>query len=119
MYFIFFFFSSRRRHTRWTGDWSSDVCSSDLNIEGVDIHGRVKPKAKSLLNAIGGVLRVVAVGTVCRPGEDRCLLGVDQCDAHDMMDGAVLQFLGRDLAGCKGQARCRDSVALRPYAFVF
>src|SRR5690348_3848868 len=24
-----FFFSSRRRHTRWTGDWSSDVCSSD------------------------------------------------------------------------------------------
>src|SRR5690348_17873621 len=32
MYFILvlFFFSSRRRHTRWTGDWSSDVCSSDL-----------------------------------------------------------------------------------------
>src|SRR5690348_17910248 len=28
--FGFFFFSSRRRHTRWTGDWSSDVCSSDL-----------------------------------------------------------------------------------------
>src|SRR6266487_4584445 len=27
---MFFFFSSRRRHTRWTGDWSSDVCSSDL-----------------------------------------------------------------------------------------
>src|SRR5690348_2035133 len=25
-----FFFSSGRRHTRWTGDWSSDVCSSDL-----------------------------------------------------------------------------------------
>src|SRR5438876_8799690 len=28
--YLFFFFSSRRRHTRWTGDWSSDVCSSDL-----------------------------------------------------------------------------------------
>src|SRR5690348_18246017 len=27
---MIFFFSSRRRHTRWTGDWSSDVCSSDL-----------------------------------------------------------------------------------------
>src|SRR5205807_5628880 len=26
----FFFFSSRRRHTRLQGDWSSDVCSSDL-----------------------------------------------------------------------------------------
>src|SRR3712207_9096438 len=27
---IFFFFSSRRRHTRYWRDWSSDVCSSDL-----------------------------------------------------------------------------------------
>src|SRR5437762_13211022 len=26
----YFFFSSRRRHTRYIGDWSSDVCSSDL-----------------------------------------------------------------------------------------
>src|SRR6266403_1901115 len=28
--YIFFFFSSRRRHTRSLRDWSSDVCSSDL-----------------------------------------------------------------------------------------
>src|SRR5207302_4059447 len=28
---LFFFFSSRRRHTRFSRDWSSDVCSSDLN----------------------------------------------------------------------------------------
>src|SRR4051794_7621197 len=35
---MFFFFSSRRRHTRWTGDWSSDVCSSDL-IRGFDASG--------------------------------------------------------------------------------
>src|SRR5438876_2638861 len=31
-----FFFSSRRRHTRWTGDWSSDVCSSDLVLAVVN-----------------------------------------------------------------------------------
>src|SRR6266480_2212684 len=31
MLFFFFFFSSRRRHTRLTCDWSSDVCSSDLD----------------------------------------------------------------------------------------
>src|SRR5690242_21533585 len=31
----FFFFSSRRRHTRLTCDWSSDVCSSDLEVEQV------------------------------------------------------------------------------------
>src|SRR2546426_6842035 len=30
---FFFFFSSRRRHTRLQGDWSSDVCSSDLAVQ--------------------------------------------------------------------------------------
>src|SRR6266699_6291389 len=29
---VFFFFSSRRRHTRCGRDWSSDVCSSDLEV---------------------------------------------------------------------------------------
>src|SRR3712207_7116855 len=29
---LFFFFSSRRRHTRYWRDWSSDVCSSDLQL---------------------------------------------------------------------------------------
>src|SRR5688500_19722217 len=29
-----YFFSSRRRHTRLQGDWSSDVCSSDLELVG-------------------------------------------------------------------------------------
>src|SRR5437660_7472443 len=29
---FYFFFSSRRRHTRWPRDWSSDVCSSDLML---------------------------------------------------------------------------------------
>src|SRR5437870_12019304 len=36
-----FFFSSRRRHTRWPRDWSSDVCSSDLGageLEDVGEH---------------------------------------------------------------------------------
>src|SRR6266853_3644154 len=30
--YVFFFFSSRRRHTRFDCDWSSDVCSSDLAL---------------------------------------------------------------------------------------
>src|SRR5256885_8421987 len=33
----FFFFSSRRRHTRLQGDWSSDVCSSDLGSAEIDL----------------------------------------------------------------------------------
>src|SRR3989475_1435722 len=32
---LFFFFSSRRRHTRFDCDWSSDVCSSDLMQVGI------------------------------------------------------------------------------------
>src|SRR5206468_10143226 len=31
-FYFFFFFSSRRRHTRSDRDWSSDVCSSDLQL---------------------------------------------------------------------------------------
>src|SRR2546426_9182673 len=34
MLLVYFFFSSRRRHTRLQGDWSSDVCSSDLSPIG-------------------------------------------------------------------------------------
>src|SRR2546427_12432272 len=34
-----FFFSSRRRHTRFDCDWSSDVCSSDLAQAGIRIGG--------------------------------------------------------------------------------
>src|SRR2546430_17657928 len=34
--FMFFFFSSRRRHTRFDCDWSSDVCSSDLRLPQPD-----------------------------------------------------------------------------------
>src|SRR5436305_6232931 len=33
VFFFFFFFSSSRRHTRCGRDWSSDVCSSDLNLQ--------------------------------------------------------------------------------------
>src|SRR3989440_8630564 len=36
---FFFFFSSRRRHTRSDRDWSSDVCSSDLDVERECDHG--------------------------------------------------------------------------------
>src|SRR3712207_9018101 len=37
---MLFFFSSRRRHTRYWRDWSSDVCSSDLQPEQATDTGR-------------------------------------------------------------------------------
>src|SRR5256886_4098761 len=40
-----FFFSSRRRHTRFDCDWSSDVCSSDLLVyPAAKVDPRVNPK---------------------------------------------------------------------------
>src|SRR6266481_9502207 len=40
-----FFFSSRRRHTRWNCDWSSDVCSSDL-VRAAGHYGIVYPSLR-------------------------------------------------------------------------
>src|SRR5690606_40164814 len=37
--YILFFFSSRRRHTRFSRDWSSDVCSSDLKVVVIGTRG--------------------------------------------------------------------------------
>src|SRR5437762_14309229 len=42
-----FFFSSRRRHTRYIGDWSSDVCSSDLDQVGALRSARHRPDQRS------------------------------------------------------------------------
>src|SRR5947207_15228572 len=44
---MFFFFSSRRRHTRSLCDWSSDVCSSDLRALGKDAR-RPLPRREAL-----------------------------------------------------------------------
>src|SRR5438270_3254589 len=46
---FFFFFSSRRRHTRFDCDWSSDVCSSDLDVIG----GAIVIAFLVLLNVVG------------------------------------------------------------------
>src|SRR2546430_11481002 len=43
---VFFFFSSRRRHTRFDCDWSSDVCSSDLDCSPYS------PNSRLFLNAL-------------------------------------------------------------------
>src|SRR5258707_391640 len=46
---MFFFFSSRRRHTRYWRDWSSDVCSSDLMREKIGLYYPVNPDLAKLL----------------------------------------------------------------------
>src|SRR5256885_9718038 len=69
-----FFFSSRRRHTRLQGDWSSDVCSSDLIRE-------------ELRRTIRQVQRELGITTV--------LVTHDQEEAFAMADRIGVMNLGR------------------------
>src|SRR5439155_12517817 len=50
---IIFFFSSRRRHTRWPRDWSSDVCSSDLPTNPAKDRGRLESWHRSARRSPG------------------------------------------------------------------
>src|SRR5271168_5465123 len=54
----FFFFSSRRRHTISYGDWSSDVCSSDLGVESEFFRGDSGQKFGA--GFIGGIVKLFA-----------------------------------------------------------
>src|SRR5208337_5067923 len=60
---FFFFFSSRRRHTRYIGDWSSDVCSSDLGGGTADSlrTDRKAFPAAGTPTAEAGICRITAV----------------------------------------------------------
>src|SRR5256886_4160049 len=58
---LFFFFSSRRRHTRFDCDWSSDVCSSDLIVGGLVDHYFGWRQAFFVAGVPGLVLAALAV----------------------------------------------------------
>src|SRR5437870_9344500 len=61
---VVFFFSSRRRHTRWPRDWSSDVCSSDLRPEYEKHDGRRRQNEErdgEYPNGLGNELRGAAI----------------------------------------------------------
>src|SRR2546426_7032915 len=79
-----FFFSSRRRHTRLQGDWSSDVCSSDLVfcvgvlfrtpdqvLKGVARHAEEARTAEGVPLALRASLAEETVPSDLRPGPKR------------------------------------------------
>src|SRR6266568_7850168 len=86
---LFFFFSSRRRHTRWNCDWSSDVCSSDLTSRLVFVqeadHG-VAPKP-------------AAIGREDVPCELAQVLPEPPSERDAEAGLAALRDLGRELGG--------------------
>src|SRR5205809_6775159 len=60
---VFFFFSSRRRHTRCSRDWSSDVCSSDL----ASAHAERARRGRLLFRGHGCLTSVILGGTCPAP----------------------------------------------------
>src|SRR5215467_7540848 len=96
---FFFFFSSRRRHTRLQGDWSSDVCSSDLGWLEWDFDCRFSFQPlrdwKSLGSKEIGIeqLGLIARAVVAKHGDDGMagakLLGEPNCTGHIDARGAA------------------------------
>src|SRR5437870_11670194 len=74
-----FFFSSRRRHTRWPRDWSSDVCSSDLKR-------KCDAAVRRVANGVGREVQedvTRAVGVAQRPPRRRRKIGRASCRDRD------------------------------------
>src|SRR5207302_4120203 len=59
--FLFFFFSSRRRHTRFSRDWSSDVCSSDLPWPRWRITAAIGAKGALVVSGVASALPFVVL----------------------------------------------------------
>src|SRR5262249_56864095 len=85
-----FFFSSRRRHTRLVSDWSSDVCSSDL-----------QEMIYRVANNFGGVSVFGGVGERTREGNDLIL----EMSETGVIDKTALVFGQMDEIG---RASCRE-----------
>src|SRR3989475_478151 len=118
----FFFFSSRRRHTRFDCDWSSDVCSSDLPPDALQRHGATADDLDGIVEyprSIAGVrlallFRQIANGRV--KVSFRSLGAVDVAElAHRFGGGGHSKAAGASLEGSIAEAQEKVLAAARGY----
>src|SRR3989454_4550256 len=128
----YFFFSSRRRHTRLQGDWSSDVCSSDLSAKlssgslAEDMRAAAGGKAdaqaydrlssSALYNAL---LRTTCVATMLRAGHAENALpqsatATVNCRILPHDDAAAVDAEVRRLAGPKVEVKASNPPLASP-----
>src|SRR5467141_4387960 len=84
IFVFFFFFSSRRRHTRFKCDWSSDVCSSDLEARSMHrslTEGKKSPEGKMDLVAGPQVAGIASHESCGHPTEADRVLGREAAQA--------------------------------------
>src|SRR3989454_6954574 len=87
--FFFFFFSSRRRHTRLQGDWSSDVCSSDLQDPLallLDVGATVRCEAEELVHfALMGSAYARRISKVASPAVGLLNMGSEESKGGEVL----------------------------------
>src|SRR6266581_2325352 len=72
---LVFFFSSRRRHTRWTGDWSSDVCSSDLSAARPAVHTWTEKAQHDFVTEVDRAAEGLVAETIMREVPESVIVG--------------------------------------------
>src|SRR5699024_11902365 len=91
----YFFFSSRRRHTRSKRYWSSDVCSSDLGVGRDNRRVYVSPETLTIVFTGVGLLFAIAGGFAW---------------VVSRVDGAIVALSLKTDEGKIGRASCRERV---------
>src|SRR5258706_16170622 len=90
-FIVFFFFSSRRRHTRLVSDWSSDVCSSDLSFAGAP-----SASPRTTYKRVIEAYRVPLI--LFHPGGKLPKVNPQRIVQHVDIGPSILDFLGLDTA---------------------
>src|SRR5689334_23392911 len=96
---VVFFFSSRRRHTRWNCDWGSDVCSSDLVEVERDLDLRHAPRRGWNAVQVEATQRAVVARHLALALQD-----------VDLDRGLAVRCGREDLRAKIGRASCRERV---------
>src|SRR5438445_13657381 len=116
---MFFFFSSRRRHTRYWRDWSSDVCSSDLTGD-VFFNGGVYPyidgstggRIDGMIEAADRLLNLADADTKIVPGHGPLGTKADYAKYRDMLSTAADRVRKLKASG----KSVEDAIAAKPFA---
>src|SRR5690606_41141625 len=93
---VYIFFSSRRRHTRFSRDWSSDVCSSDLtqiiNCETEVLNEKFSISSVTFLMVLCSDLYISFVGSssvTFRPLSSKYNLQIGRASCRESVYGSV------------------------------
>src|SRR5947209_5165793 len=93
-----FFFSSRRRHTRYWRDWSSDVCSSDLIEYAIVLFGLLAALAIGLYALKLNVVRVEVGREQAQAGRGQAIVPTMDGDSENLSVGIAQAGRGQAIA---------------------